>query len=113
MPLPTLVEFLILGLACWRIAHILQEERGPFAVFVRLRGRIGIEHGEDDVPMAWPDSELGFLARCLYCGSVWVGFGMVGLYLLSPRVAVLLALPFAISAAAIVIGGITDGKSEH
>ncbi len=95
------VELLILGLGVWRIARLLQYERGPLSVFARLRGRLGVQHDEDGEPLGWPDSEAGRLLRCLDCGSVWVGLGMAGLYLWQPALVLALALPFALSAAAI------------
>ena len=106
MPSPT--EVVVLCLACWRVSHLVQYERGPLAVFTRLRGLAAVQHDADGEPLAWPDTELGFLARCIRCGSVWVGLGLVGLYLYAPAVAVILALPLALSAAAIVIQGRVD-----
>lgn len=97
----SLSELIVLGLATWRIADLLHYGRGPYGVFTRLRGRLRVSHDEDGEPVAWPDTEMGRLLRCLDCGSVWVGTGLVGLYLWSPWVAVILALPFALSAMAI------------
>ncbi len=108
-----LVELVVLGLACWRLASLAQFERGPFAVFTRLRGRFGVEHDEDGLPVSWPDGEVGRMARCIRCGSVWVGVGLAGLYLWWPVAATLLALPFALSAVAIALEVIFDGTGEH
>lgn len=109
--MPSLVELVVLCLACWRITHLVQYERGPLALLTRVRGLAAIHHGEDGEPVAWPDTELGRLARCLWCGSLWVGAGLVGLYVLAPAVALILALPFAASAAAIVLQEVCDGQS--
>ncbi len=109
--MPSLVEVVVLCLACWRISHMVQYERGPLAVFTRVRRLAAVHHGEDGEPLAWPDTEMGRLARCLWCGSVWVGAGLVGLYLYAPAVAIVLALPFALSAAAIVIQEVANGQS--
>jgi len=108
--MPSLVEFLILGLATWRLGNLVQYERGPKAIFTKFRERFGITHGDDGTPMAYPDSEMSKLLECVWCGSVWVGLGMVGLYLWSPRVAVCIALPFALSAASIIVGVMINGK---
>lgn len=97
------LDFVILALATWRIGSLLGYERGPYGILQRMRERLGIAHDEDGEPCAWPDTEMGQLWRCLDCLSVWVGLGLVGLYLLSPGVAVVLAAPFALSAGAIVV----------
>jgi len=109
----TIVEFAVLGLAAWRITRLVLYERGPAGLFTWFRSKIGVEHNDEGEPTTYPDSELGRLVACLDCGSVWAGLGLVGLYLLSPWVATLVALPFALSAAAIVIGRWIDGKSQH
>jgi hypothetical protein len=103
-----LVELILLGLATWRIASLVQYERGPWAVFSRIRGWFGIQHNEDGEPLGWPDSETGRLLRCLDCGSVWVGLGMAGLYLAWPLAACIVALPFALSAFAIALRRVID-----
>ena len=102
--MPSLVDVVVLGLAAWRIGSLVHYERGPYRAFQRLRERLGIAHNGDGEPIAWPDTESGRLLACLDCGSVWVGAGLVGLYLWSPGVAILLALPFALSAIAIAMG---------
>lgn len=107
------VDFIILALATWRIGCLIQWDRGPFAVFARLRGLFGIEHDEDGHPCAWPDSEFGRLLQCVYCGPMWVAIGLVGLYAWIAEPTVWVALPFALSAAAIAIEGVIHGKSEH
>lgn len=109
--MPSLTEFVVLCLACWRITHLVQYERGPLAICARIRSLAAIHHGEDGEPIAWPDTEMGRLARCLWCGSVWVGAGLVGLYLAAPSVALILALPFAASTAAIALQEVIDGQS--
>lgn len=103
---------IILALATWRIGCLIQWDRGPFAVFARCRRLFGIEHDEDGHPSAWPDSEIGRLLQCHYCGSLWVGAGLVGCYLWQAGPTVWLALPFALSAASIALEGVISyGKS--
>ena len=108
--MPSLVELVVLCLACWRLTHMVQYERGPLGVFARVRSLVSIGHDADGEAIAWPDTEIGHLARCLWCGSVWVGMGLVGLYYWRPDIALAASLPFALSAAAIAIQGVTDGK---
>lgn len=106
-----LVDLIILALATWRLVLLVQQERGPFAGFTRLRERLGVAHDEDGAPISWPDTELGRLIRCCWCGSVWVGIGLAGVYMAWPMAATVLALPFALSAGALIVEVIVDGKS--
>lgn len=98
-------ELAILALATWRLSRLLVDERGPWGLLVVLRERLAdVEHDERGRPVSWPDGERGLVIRCLDCCSVWLGLGLVGLYLWAPAVAIVLALPFALSAAAILAG---------
>lgn len=106
-----LVDLVILALACWRLVLLVQQERGPLAVFTRIRERLGVMHDEDGMPVSWPDTEVGLLVRCCRCGSIWVGVGLAGIYLATPVAATLLALPFALSAGALIVEVIVDGQS--
>jgi hypothetical protein len=45
-------------LSCWRVAHLVAREDGPFDVVLRARARAG-------------DSTVGRLMDCPYCVSVW------------------------------------------
>jgi hypothetical protein len=100
-----LADVLVLGLATWRIVNLLQRERGPMAILTRMRAALGVSHDEAGEPVGWPDTELGLLVRCPWCLSVWVGVGLAGVYLLWPGLGVALALPFALSAMALAVGG--------
>lgn len=46
-------------LACWRLAHLIAHEDGPFALVARLRARAGT-------------SAAGRLMDCPYCLSLWI-----------------------------------------
>jgi|SRR6185437_7456333 len=52
-------RFIILGLAVWRVTHLLSKEDGPFDMIFRLRKAAGT-------------GILGSLLDCFYCTSVWV-----------------------------------------
>jgi len=107
------IVFVILTLAAWRIGNLIHYERGPLAIFQRFREAFGVSHDEDGEPIAWPDTEIGKLLSCLDCGTIWVGIGLVVFYLSAGKMAVYVALLFALSAAAIIIGATLNGKSRH
>ena len=107
-----LVDLAVLGLACWRLARLIQFERGPWSILVRLREWAGIEHTADGEPVVYPEgSELRLLLQCLDCGSVWIGLGLVGLYVISAQVAYMVALPLALSGIAVLLEVHCNGKS--
>ena len=80
-------------------------------MFMHFRRLFGVMHDDNGEPIAWPDTELAQLLACPACGSIWVGVCMAGFYFAAPGVAVMVGLPFALSAASIAMGVIIDGKS--
>ncbi len=60
-------DLLILSLATWRLARLLTQEAGPFALIARLRARVS------------GDSDEG-LMTCIYCMSVWAAIGAFALW---------------------------------
>ena len=57
------LDFLLLALFCWRAAHLITSESGPFNLAARFRTRF----------------PLGGLTTCLKCASVWTArrYGVV------------------------------------
>lgn len=99
-----LVAGIILALATWRVSSLLTWERGPWHVFQGIRERAGIKHSEFGHPNVIPDGFLAELLTCSWCCTLWVGaFWALALWLLGAA-AIYLALPFALSAAALVLG---------
>lgn len=99
----SLASFLIFSLATWRLASLLTGEDGPFLMFRKLRERVGIEHDDDGNVYAVPDTFLAGVLSCVWCCSIWVALGWILYWLLLPNLAELCAIPFAISAGAIVV----------
>ena len=96
--------FVVAALCIWRASVMLVEERGPWDVFVHLREKAGIEHDDAGVPVAWKDGLFASLLQCVWCTSVWVAAAYVILYVLLPQeILMLVSMPFALSAAAILI----------
>lgn len=57
--MPGPFEFIVAGLAVWRITHLLAEEDGPAAIIARVRSRIG-------------NGVMGSLVDCFACLSIWI-----------------------------------------
>ena len=94
-------ELLILGLATWRITSLLVTEDGPYDIFGRLRAFLGVRYDEYNSPYGTNVIAQGLL--CMWCASVWVGLGFTFIYLANCKVALGLAFPFALSAAAVLV----------
>jgi len=90
--LSNVLDLAILGLASWRLAHLLVHERGPFHLFERLRR-----------PPLVNEAETGML-NCLYCTSVWIALGLYALWQIIQWPVVLLA----ISALAILVDHLNE-----
>lgn len=67
----TALDFLIIGLATWRLAYMVTHEAGPLHVFRRVRERFPTVN----------DGGVGELLHCQYCASVWTGLACVALWL--------------------------------
>ena len=109
------MDYLLLILATWRISCLLLYEEGPFDIFTRLRNLIGIYEeldSEGDTQQYIDPDKSNFLTAlfsCLYCLSIWLGFGFAILYFTFPNIAIYIATPFAISAGAVLIDNLSDG----
>ena len=89
-------DFILIALATWRLSHMVTGEAGPYRAFERLRTR-------------YP---LGGLTSCIYCLSVWVGWGMVGAWVLDVTVIQWGIIGAAASGAALMLRAYT-GAGIH
>lgn len=76
-------------LATFRLTSLLVAEDGPWSIFNRLRERAA-------------GTLLGQVLSCFWCCSVWIGL-LVAVLMLVGNLWVI-ALPFALSGAAILLG---------
>lgn len=104
-----MLDILILTLATWRVSSLLASEAGPWDVFGRLRHRAGVRYGDDDQPYGTNQLARGLL--CVWCCSLWIGAGLTVCHYLFPAVVFWLALPFALSAGAVIVEEVTHGDS--
>ena len=105
----TMIDFIILALATWRMSSLLADEAGPFEVLERVRYHIGVRDTSDMIP--YGTNELARGALCGWCNSIWIGFFWTALYLLWSPI-VYFALPFAMSAVAVIVYGFLDPDGD-
>jgi len=112
--LRSLADLLVIALAVWRLSYMFVWEDGPFDLIRTLREQVGVRiDPHTNLPIV-PDHVTGvdkFFAgifSCVYCLSVWTAIFFTGLYLVNSLFAVVLAVPFALSACAIAINSLYD-----
>ena len=98
-----LLALVIFGLATWRLSSMLVRERGPWNLFVWIRERAGIGHDDEGHPYMIPDTTITGILSCVWCASMWVALGWLGLWLITPLLATKIAAVFAISTGAILV----------
>lgn len=99
----TLVEFIVIALATWRIANFIYDDKwsGPFDILHRIRYVLGVRY--DDMSRKAVAAQprwrvpIAEMHLCIYCMSVWYGLAITVLWLLIPTVTFMVALPFAIA----------------
>lgn len=84
----TLIEQMILiGLASWRMAHLLTFEEGPGLIFMRLRTAVGVKEGPGEQSSGF--FPLAF--SCMWCMSVWTTLLAAGIWYLEPVAVMVIA----------------------
>lgn len=119
----------VLSLLTWRLTSLLVYEDGPWRIFSGLRYRMGVREETNAsrteldrwlaanpgevVPEHFALNFAGEILLCFFCSSLWVAFGVVELAILFGGLTSIeiLYLPFAVSAAAIVLDRWIHGQS--
>lgn len=97
----TLIELTLIGLAIWRFASLVAREHGPRDVLDRFRYWAGVRYDADSELYGTSIFSKGII--CMWCNTVWFGaLGAVG-YALFRSAVVWIALPFALSALALLV----------
>lgn len=104
------MSILILALATWRIASLLAVEHGPWDVLGQLRKLLGVRY--DDVGAPYGTNEVSKAMICVWCSSPWIGAAWMVFYWTRSDYAFWAALPFALSAGAVLIQEVI-GWLEH
>lgn len=95
-----ILDLFIITSAMWRVASLIANEMGPFHMLKNFRHYCG-ELCEDH--LFWRRFHLYELVTCEWCLTVWMGVVATVMYYFLGKITVWLALPFALSAGAIVI----------
>jgi len=101
-----LIEIIVYSLATYRIAEIIVNEGGPFNVFGKLQRMTGVIWDESSRPIP-ADNFFSEVLSCVYCLGVWIGifFAVVSMF----QFGIFIAMPFAISAGALIVRRYIDG----
>ncbi len=86
-----IAQVVILGLAAWRLTALVSYERGPFDICLRMRARLGFEHGDNGEPTGWPSNVVTEAIACPWCLGLWMLAPVYGLWCLEPVLVALLA----------------------
>ncbi len=84
----TALDIALIACAVWRLSYAITKEKGPFAVFTKLRERL----------------PLGGLTTCIKCAGWWAALLMVILYVTPLRVVVVV---FGVSGLALMLASYT------
>lgn len=111
----SVLHLVVFALATWRISSLFVSEDGPFFIFENLRTRSGIEYHlvsnrtsvTDQIKIV-PDKFFSQLLSCIWCISPYVGASWLIFFLISPLAAFFFAIPFALSACAILFNLIIE-----
>ena len=93
----------LLSLACFRISKAITREDGPMDIFSRIRFLTGTSAHESKLKKSIAD-----LVSCPYCIGIWIAFLLWYVYILIPRVSLLLIVPFALAGIQSIIMDISD-----
>jgi hypothetical protein len=95
-----ILTIIILLLATWRVSSLLAKESGPWDIFEKVRTLLGVVWDVESKPEG--TNMLSKMIVCIWCNSMWTGTVWILAYFISPLV-IWIALPFALSAGAILI----------
>ena len=96
-----LIAILSLGLASWRLSSLLVTEEGPFGILAKFRSFVGVRY--DELSMPYGTNVIADVFTCVWCASMWIGIFFSIIFYINAHLALMLALPFAVSTVAIVI----------
>lgn len=91
--------FFLLSLAVWRVSSLFAREDGPFDIFIRFRGLVGVQNLGTDHESGTNWFNKGLI--CPWCSSVWISLVVALFYVQTAEEYFILAL--ALSSASIMV----------
>ena len=98
------MDFLILGLATFRISSLIADEDGPLGLFEWVRGKVGVRRDERGENYGTNNFAVGLV--CQWCNSIWIGVILMFLYIYTKQITIWICFPLALSAVALTISEI-------
>lgn len=86
------LEFVALALATWRTAFFFVYDDGPFMFMQWIRERLGLLYDDGGLLVSIPDWFPASLFACVMCMSAWTGAAIYGIFVLEPKVVLVLGL---------------------
>lgn len=86
-------------------------QHGPGCILDKIRRMTGMRYDEYSRQITEPGS-LAEAITCVWCSSIWIGMGFGIILAISTQIAFWIALPFALSAIAIILESIIIGAKE-
>lgn len=107
-----IVILITLILATWRVSNLLAREEGPLSILATLRYALGVRYAPEPPYEIYGKTVFSKAIICVYCNSVWVGIVFSVLYVIWHPLW-FIALPFALSAGAIMVDEILAIKDKN
>lgn len=86
-------DFILIGMATWRLSSMLVNEAGPFDMFQTLRDKLGVYPVKvGDTVQCQSKHAIWGMFCCVWCMSVWVSALMLTLYTIAPIMVYWLAI---------------------
>lgn len=102
------VELIILIMASWRLSHFLVEEEGPWQIMLKIRTLMGVTY--DQYSQKQGTNAISDMLSCVWCTSYWVSWMWFLVYWSVRPVGLFIAVPFALSAGAILVEEVVNGS---
>lgn len=110
-PQSQLPDYAVLALAAWRLTRLISSEDGPWDMLARFRYMLGVRY--DEYSVAYGTNVVSKAVLCVWCFSMWVAAALSVAYWISPKLTRAFCVPFALSAATIIVEESLPIKNDY